>query len=153
MTFKNRFSPREAVVSPVGVEPAQQQFKDDCDINSIMRRFQKTGAIDHVAKHQPQYGVWAPGDLHQALNIVAQAESMFADLPSSLRRRFNGDPSELLAFVQDPNNADEAAELGLALSDVAAAEAAVLAEERRAAEAVRAESGGNVSGANEPPAE
>lgn len=123
MKPKNIFSPSERVVSPVGEEPAQQQFKDDCDINSIMRKFQKTGAIDHVAKHQPVYGVATPMDYHEAMNTITAAQSMFADLPSSLRRRFNGDPAELLEFVQNPDNADEAKELGLALSDAARVEA------------------------------
>lgn len=131
MTFKNRFSPREAVISPVGQEPAQQQFKDDCDINSIMRRFQKTGAIDHVSTYQPEYGFATPLSLHEALNIVARADRMFADLPSSLRRRFNGDAKELLEFVQNPDNEAEAEELGLALSTEAQAEA----DSRRAAQA------------------
>lgn len=129
MTFKTRFSPSEKVISPEGVEPAQQQFKDDCDINSIMRKFQVTGAIDHVAAHQPNYGMATPVDLHQAMNLITRAEQMFADLPSSLRRRFNGNPTEMLEFVQNPANADEARELGLALSDKAAAEAAAIASQ------------------------
>ena len=135
MAFKNRFSPSERVVSPEGHTPAQQQFKDDADINSIMARFQKTGAIDHVSAHQPKYGIHTSIDLHQAMNIVTQAESMFHDLPSSLRRYFNGNPSELLDFVQDPNNAEKAAELGLALSDKAQAEADALAASAAAEQA------------------
>lgn len=129
MKPKNIYSPSERVVSPVGQTPAQQQFKDDCDINSIMKRFQKTGAIDHVAQHQPQYGVHTPQSLHEAMNIVAQADSMFNDLPSSLRRRFNGSAAELLEFVQDPANESEAETLGLALSD----DAQLRADEIRAA--------------------
>jgi phage internal scaffolding protein len=145
--FKTRFSKSEKVVSPVGIEPAQQQFKDDCDINSIMRRFQKTGAIDHVAAHQLQYGMATPTDYHQAMNIITRAEQMFADLPSSLRRRFNGDPAELLEFVQDPKNAAEAKELGLALSDKAAGEAAALeAAASEAPGAPKSELAGAVTG-------
>lgn len=121
--IKNAYSPSEQVESPKGHTPAQQQFKEDADINSIMRRFQKTGAIDHVAHHQPQYGYASPHTLHEAMNIVTMAEQMFADLPSSLRRKFNGDAQELLEFVQDPNNEQEAKELGLALSDKAQIEA------------------------------
>lgn len=127
--MKNKWSPSEQVPGPVGQEPAQQQFKDDCDINSIMRRFQKTGAIDHVASYQPQYGMASPVDLHQAMNIVTRAERMFADLPSSLRRKFNGDPRELYEFVQNPDNEVEAKELGLALST----EAQSVADLRKAA--------------------
>ena len=34
----------------------KQSFKDECDINKIMAKFQKTGALNHYAKHAPQYG-------------------------------------------------------------------------------------------------
>ena len=34
----------------------KQSFKDECDINKIMAKFQKTGAIEHYAKHAPSYG-------------------------------------------------------------------------------------------------
>lgn len=132
MTFKNRFSKSEKVLSPKGVEKAQQQFKNDCDINSIMARFQKTGALDHVSRYQPQYGIASPNDYHKSMNIITRAQQMFDDLPSSLRNRFNGSPEELLEFVQNPENAKEADELGLALSDKAAKEAAVLAEKAAA---------------------
>lgn len=148
MKPKNIYSKSERVLSPEGKEPAQQQFKDDCDINSIMRRFQKTGAFDHVAAHQPQYGEVSPLSYHESMNIISQAQSMFADLPSSLRRRFNGDPSELLEFVQNPENAVEAQELGLALSDKAAAEAAAKAAE---AASVGAGEGSPASEGTEPP--
>lgn len=146
MKPKNMFSPSERVVSPVGEEPAQQQFKDDCDINSIMRRFQKTGALDHVAAHQPRYGVASPFDYHQAMNIITEAQSMFADLPSSLRRRFNGDPAQLLEFVQNPDNAVEAHELGLALSD----EAQALADAKAAAATPPGDAGASQPGDGAP---
>jgi len=151
MEVKNRFSPSEKVVSPTGHTPAQQQFKDDADINSIMKRFQKTGAIDHVAKHQPQYGVSTPQSLHEAMNIVTKAESMFADLPSSLRRRFNGSAAEMLEFVQNPENEEEAKKLGLALSDKAAAKAAEIREAAAASESAAAGSPASDSASVDPP--
>ena len=116
------------VLSPKGVEPAQQQFKDDCDINTIMARFQKTGAIDHVSKHQPEYGFASPTQFHEAMNIVSFVQSMFNDLPSSVRNEFSNNPEAFLEFVQDPANADRARELGIALSPEAAAKAAELAD-------------------------
>lgn len=120
---RNCYSPRVAVISPKGHTPAQQQFKQDCDINTIMDRVTKGLALDHVATHQPEYGFATPMSYHEALNTVKKAESMFNDLPSKVRNEFNNNPEEMLAFVQDPANKDKATELGLALSD--AAEAAV----------------------------
>lgn len=118
--IKNRFSKSEKVISPKGVTKAQQQFKDDADINSIMRKFQKTGAITHVAAHRPQYDVATSITLHEAMNIVTKADTMFQDLPSSLRERF-ATPDNFLDFVQNPDNEQEAHELGLALSPEAQA--------------------------------
>ncbi len=121
---RNTYSPRVSVVSPAGHTPAQQQFKEDCDINTIMKRYNKTGLIDHVAQHQPEYGFATPQQYHQSMNIIAQAESMFNDLPSGLRNEFQNNPQAFLEFVQDPKNAERAKELGIPLSDKAAAKAA-----------------------------
>ncbi len=124
---KNRFSPSQKVVSPEGRKPAQQQFKDDTDINSIMRKFQKTGTINHSATHQPEYGIATGPTLHQAMNLVTKANSMFEELPSSIRNKFKNQPSAFLDFVQDHNNAAEAEELGLELSTEAKAKAEQIA--------------------------
>ena len=126
--IKNHFSPSERVLSPAGVKPAKQEFKDDADLNSIMKKFQKTGAIDHVVKHQGSYGISTPVLLHEAMNLVTAADSMFADLPSSLRNKFENKPAAFLEYVQDPKNAEEAKKLGLALTPEATIEAEAIAK-------------------------
>lgn len=88
-------------------------FKDEVNINNIMARFQRTGAIDHYMKHAPTYGDATPVQLIDAQNIIAKANEMFDDLPSSIRKRFNNDPAQFLDFVQDENNAEEMVKLGL----------------------------------------
>lgn len=97
-------------------EPTQtkQSFKNDCDINRIMARFQKTGAITHVQNHSLQYGFASGATFTESMNIVANAQSMFNELPSSIRTKFKNDPAEFLDFVQNAANADELVELGLA---------------------------------------
>lgn len=92
----------------------KQSFKDECNINKIMDKFQKTGAINHYTTHAPQYGDCTAVELADALNIVAQAEEMFDELPSELRKKFGNDPEQFLEFVQDPKNLEEMRELGLA---------------------------------------
>lgn len=114
VSVKNRFSPRTRVISPKGEKPAKQEFKDDADLNSIMRKFQKTGAIAHHLKYGGSYGVATPQTLHEAMTVVSQAETMFAELPSSLRERFRNEPSRFLEFVQDETNLEEMYTLGLA---------------------------------------
>lgn len=90
----------------------RQSFADECDINLIMAKYQTTGAIDHFARHEPRYGFADGVTFHDAMNIVAEGDSMFADLPSKLRSRFEN-PGAFLDFVQDEANAEEMVELGL----------------------------------------
>lgn len=93
---------------------AQQQFREECNINSIMKRYQVTGVIDHIAKHEGHYGDISPMSFHEAQNTIATANSMFEELPSSARKQFKNDPSIFLEYVQDPANADSLRDMGLA---------------------------------------
>lgn len=79
-----------------------------------MAKYQKTGILNHYAAHAPTYGDCLPIDYVEALDLVAKAETMFSELPSSIRDRFENDPEKFLAFVQDPKNTEEAIKLGLA---------------------------------------
>lgn len=92
----------------------KRSFKNECDINIIMSKFEKTGLISHHNAQQGQYGnfIGAP-DYHHAMNLIIQANEMFASLPSKIRARFNNDPSEFLSFAQDPENTEEMIKLGL----------------------------------------
>ena len=44
---------------------------------------------------------------------IEQAQQGFEQLPSAVRARFKNDPMELVAFVGDNRNAEEAVKLGL----------------------------------------
>lgn len=118
---RNTYSPRLSVKSPKGHTPAQQQFKDDCNINVIMHRLTKDDAVDHVSAYQKEYGFHSPLDYHQSMNLITHADSMFNDLPSKLRNEFSNSPQAFLEFVQDPKNHDRALELNITLSDKAEA--------------------------------
>lgn len=104
-------SVRYAIVCDGG--RTKQDMKDECDINRIMARFQKTGAVSHVKEYGGQYGFAPAVTFHESVEIVRKAQEMFDDLPSKLRKKFDNDPEKFLAFVQDEKNADEMLELGL----------------------------------------
>jgi phage internal scaffolding protein len=56
-------------------------------------------------------------DYQEYMQTVASANSMFEELPSALRKRFKNDPAQLLSFVHDDKNVDEAHKLGLLRDD------------------------------------
>jgi len=100
---------------------AQQHFKEECDINTILQKFNITGLLPQSTL-SPRYGDFSGiGDYHTALNRVIAAQDEFEALPAQIRARFNNDPSELIEFLQDESNRPEAEELGLV--EKAAAEA------------------------------
>lgn len=118
MKFKSRFS-KNPRVSLSEFEPtrAKQSFRDECDVNQILKKYQATGIPPSVNKAQGHYGDFAHVDDYQtALNTVLHANESFMDLPSSVRARFGHDPAQLLAFVQDSSNLDEAIRLGIVQS-------------------------------------
>ena len=96
-----------------GESRTKQSFKKECDINVIMAKYQKTGAITHFNKHQQNYGMADGQTFQEAMNLVCEAQEMFNELPSSIRSRFGNDPAAFLDFVQNEENADEMARMGL----------------------------------------
>lgn len=91
----------------------QQQFAEECDINTIVRRFGLTGELPSDVR-MPQSGDFTSvGDFHSAMNLVREAEEQFMLLPAELRLRFGNDPGQLLAFLDVEGNREEAVRLGL----------------------------------------
>ena len=91
----------------------QQQFADETDINTIVRRFGLTGQLpDNVT--MPQYadyeGVF---DFQTAMNTMMEAERSFMQLPADVRARFENSPQKLLEFCENSANIDEARKWGL----------------------------------------
>jgi len=92
---------------------AQQHFKDECDINNILRQFNVTGLLPETTI-SPRYGDFSGiTDYHTALNQVIAAENEFMALPATLRARFENDPALLIEFLENPENKNEAIKLGL----------------------------------------
>lgn len=93
---------------------AKQAFKDESDINTIMKRYERTGLLEHTRNSSPQYGDFSNVvDYQTAINQIMDAQRAFSELSAQVRRRFGNDPAEFLAFMDDPANADEARALGL----------------------------------------
>lgn len=92
---------------------AQQQFKDETDINNILRQFNLTGQLPD-APLSPRYGDFTGiSDYKTALDCVMAAEEEFAALPAPIRARFENDPANLIQFLDNEENRAEAEKLGL----------------------------------------
>jgi phage internal scaffolding protein len=93
----------------------QQQFKDDVDINNVLRQYDKHGLITHVNTAKAEYGDFTEvNEYQEAINTVRDAEGRFMEMPSNIRAFFDNDPGAFVEFVTNPDNADKLVEMGLA---------------------------------------
>lgn len=92
----------------------QQQFAEQTNINHIMKKYHATGMITHLNSKKGQYvDLSEIKDYQSSLQTVMDAQAAFMTLPSETRKRFNNNPQELLNFLADPKNSDEAISLKL----------------------------------------
>lgn len=109
---RNAASKKSGLATP---EPtrAQQQFKEECDINTIVQRFGLTGELPQNFKPPLVEDFDQVMDYQSALNAVIAADRAFMEIPAATRQRFNNNPQQLLEFLDNPANTDEARKLGL----------------------------------------
>jgi len=95
----------------------EQNHKLECDVNNIIKKYDKTGLILHVSKIEAKYGDMTGMDFQRMNNIVAEAKTSFNLLPAEIRKEFENSPEKLLTFMEDPENREKAIELGLIDAD------------------------------------
>lgn len=94
----------------------KQEFAQEADANFIMARYTRTGQLP-ATRFTPDRAIFADvsmiSDYSTEMLRVQRANDAFAALPAEVRSRFSNDPSELIEFVRDDSNYDEAVRLGL----------------------------------------
>ena len=106
----SRFSTPDSAPVEFGMSMTQQHFKDECDINNILKSYR--GKIP--ASEEPAFFMdCTVNDLQSAYSIAEDIGSRFDSLDSEVRAKFNNNPLELLEFVHNADNHTAAVELGL----------------------------------------
>lgn len=103
----------DPITGEIQVSMTKQSFADESEINNIMAKYEKTGLIEHVKNHGGYSDMPAPLDYQEALQLTIDAQLSFDELPAQVRREFNNNPFDFLAFVENPANVERMAELGL----------------------------------------
>jgi len=112
--FRTAYGQKLRVAIATGDGLTEQNHKDETDINQIVRKYNKTGLIDHLNQFEKQYGDMTGYDYQDAMNTIAAANTMFEGLPSAIRNKFDNGPAKFINFVDDEANADKLVEMGLA---------------------------------------
>lgn len=114
-TLRNKSSNAITFTQPSKTE---QAHKSDCDIQTILKKYQQHGVIQHNHSIQGTYGDYinAP-DFTEAQNLIAEAKSMFETVPARIRADFDNDPAKFLEFTQNEANRERMIEYGFIAPD------------------------------------
>lgn len=117
IVMKSFRGPHERVRTPVGTRSrTKQAFKDECDINLIIKRQQEGVPGTHFNAKEPKFGDFSEGtDLKSAIDGVQQAREDFAKLPASVRAAAGNKPEQMLAMMEDEKGQLMLQEAGLEL--------------------------------------
>lgn len=92
----------------------KQEFRNETDINTILKRFNVTGQLP-TGVRMPSYGDFSGvQNFMDAANAIALARESFEEMPARVRERFQNDPAKFVDFCSNPDNLEECRKMGLA---------------------------------------
>lgn len=112
--FRTAYGPKPRVTLDCGEGLTKQSMRDECDINLIMKKYAKTGVLEHQRQYRGDYSEFEAIDFHEAMNAITAANAMFMELPAKVRAQFGNDPGSFVDFVTDPENLEAVQKMGLA---------------------------------------
>ena len=83
----------------------QQHMAEECDINKIMERYERTGQIDRLNSVRGFFGDVSQlydRDYATIQDMVCEVECNFMELPAETRRKFDNDPRKMMTWLADP---------------------------------------------------
>jgi hypothetical protein len=92
----------------------EQSHASSCDINLILAQFMETGIMPNMKQSKPQYGDVSEIDFQDIQNQLANAKSLFEELPDPVKAQFDNEPFKFLKFAENPENNTALVEMGLA---------------------------------------
>ena len=84
----------------------EQHHAETCDINKILAQFMETGILPTSTNNDPQYGDVSEHDFQEVQNQLANAKTLFEQLPDPVKAQFDNKPFNFLHFEEDPKNMD-----------------------------------------------
>lgn len=123
-TFRCYYAENHEKAGMSNFDPSEtaQEFADECDINYLVKRYAETGSYFENPLVSPtvrpefaDFSELDASDYQSAMNLFVRAKNEFDALPVAIRKRFGYNPKELLDFLNDRANYDEAVSLGLVM--------------------------------------
>ena len=80
-----------------------QSYKNSCDINNIMKQYQKTKLLPSVREHLARYiDNTQVMPLEEAHAKIQHAQALFYELPSEIRKLMDNNPLKMQEVLENP---------------------------------------------------
>ena len=103
IAIRRAYERNRSSISTPSPSLTRQADKQSCDVNHILKRYEKDGVLTHVRSDPGTYmDVASIGaeDYHSSLNKVISAAAAFDALPSAVREFYRNDPALFLQAVE-----------------------------------------------------
>lgn len=109
---------RRRVTIDCGAESrTKQSFRDQVNVNEIVKRALTSGQLDHVNHREPLFGDFSKStDLKSQIDAVHQAEESFKTLSSGVRKAAQNKPHILLEMLASDTGCQELRDAGLVVN-------------------------------------
>lgn len=99
-----------------GPSMTRQEFADECDINKLMERYERSGVwpLPPAGQSPTYYDFVGMPDLQSAMHDLIDAEKAFASLPAKVRKEFDNDPLRFVEYASNGDNLEQMRTWGLA---------------------------------------
>lgn len=102
MKFKTRYTATRSPINPNALADTgeilesltRQEHKDECDINSILSRYERTG--DLPPSRPGAFVNCSSVSYQESLQIVSEANQLFSELPVRVREMYGNSPALFL---------------------------------------------------------
>lgn len=114
--MKVKLLKNEPVAGITFTEPSRTKQSDmeAVDLNVQLAKFRKTGVMGNLRSDEPLAGDFS--DIENIIDVqnrLIDLQEQFDALPAKLRSQFDHDPMQLIEWLQDENNREEAVRYGL----------------------------------------
>lgn len=110
---KNKSKVRKVQVKFDGQTETKQEYKQESDVNFIIKRYQATGMFPQARGQALYQDVSQIPDYKACRDTVIEAQEHFNSLPAAVRSKFKNDPAEMLEWAKQIENREAANELNI----------------------------------------
>jgi hypothetical protein len=115
--IRNAFQRERLQTKIIGDSMTQTQFQEETDINNIMEHYVPNGEPVILNQSKPNYGLADSTSFKEAMDLVAESQSRFNELPAKIRELYGNSPTQFMQACEKENQSKTLQAFGVKIVD------------------------------------